>query len=193
MDIIPIIITAILSFFMSLADTFLIFFPPATITIGGIIGLSDLNIITIFISGFFIALGNVTAIFIFRTIGYKFLKVEKFNRFKKWQKKISYIIDNFGYYPIMGFSATTMNVVLSTTFLFAKEVNYPKYLFYAVIGRTTILSFCVVFFGITSDIKWQYMNIVIILYIIIFTYILIKVILDRKNIKYVFKNLKIIK
>ena len=160
------------AFIVAFLDSYIVgFVPPVSPTIGTLLQTSDHIWITTIISGISVGCGTTLSLWFFRTIGYKFVKIEKFSGLKMWQRRITIFVNNIGYYIIIPFAATSLTMAVAVTFLFSEEVNYKKFLIYMIMGRTLILSLFVALINFGFSGQWIPIVIIFIIYVVAFVWI----------------------
>lgn len=181
------------AFVLSFLDCFIVgFVPPVSPTIGlALQTTSNIWIMTL-ICGITVGLGTTTSLWFFRTAGYKFIKVEKFKNLERWQRRISVFVNHIGYYIIIPFAATSLTMAVSVTFLLSQHVDYKKFLIYMTAGRTLILYLFVASINYTQTQNIMPIIIVLVVYVIIFSFVAITFYRHRSVITFIREEERII-
>lgn len=128
------------AFILAFFDCYIVgIVPPVSPTIAVAIGFSEYTWLLTLVCGVFIGIGTTCALGFFRTIGTKFLKIDRFKALHLWCMRISVVVNNIGYYVIIPFAATSLSMAVSVTFLLSEKVDYKKFLLYITLGRTMVL------------------------------------------------------
>ncbi len=177
------IIVLIVAFLWAFIDSFLLFIPPVTFGIAGLMIQSDFPIVSTVINGIAIGAGTVVAIVFYRGLGNKIEKFKSDPKITKWRHRITILIDEIGYQMIIPLAATSLIGMVCYTFVFVEHINYRKLLTYIIIGRTLLLA--ITAFGVLSVTSGEHTSFIIsvIVYGIMFVYIAIVLFKNRHVIK----------
>ncbi len=177
------IIVLIIAFIWSFIDSFLLFIPPVTFGIAGLMTQSEFPIVSTVINGIAIGSGTVAAIIFYRGLGNKIEKFKTDPKITKWRRRITILIDEIGYQMIIPLAATSLIGMVCYTFVFVEHINYKKLLIYIIIGRSLLLA--ITAFGVLSVTSGEHISFIvsIIIYGVMFIYIAIVLFKHRHVIK----------
>ena len=177
------------SFLLSMLDTFLPFIPPVTPTVAVGIYFYDHVWITTLICGISIGLGSSFILYILKKTEKKIDNKSKYKFINTMQLRVSVVIDNIGYFPIIPLQATSLGFIISYIFLLDKNIIWKKYIVYTIIGRTLALG---VFVSISRILEHGYIAFILfaVVYLLLAIYSFMKLFANRHLLKEIIRKEK---